>query len=110
MSSKEMFGKDDYTPFLCGEESFGTGSDHIREKDGLWAMLAWISILMNANENVAEGEPLVGVNDIVTRHWNKYGRHQYWYVEDNESEEVIFDFIVFLFVISKYVLYVQRIG
>ena len=45
MSSKEMFGGTDYTPFLCGEESFGTGSDHIREKDGLWAVLSWMSIL-----------------------------------------------------------------
>lgn len=77
MSSKEMFDKTDYTPFLCGEESFGTGSDHVREKDGLWAVLAWMSILMKANENVPEGEPLVGVQDIVTKHWEKYGRHFY---------------------------------
>lgn len=77
MSSKEMFGKTDYTPFLCGEESFGTGSDHIREKDGLWAVLAWMSILMKANEGVAEGEPLVSVKDIVKNHWAKYGRHFY---------------------------------
>ena len=77
MSSKEMFGKTDYTPFLCGEESFGTGSDHIREKDGLWAMLAWISILMKANENVAAGAPLVGVKDVVENHWRIYGRHFY---------------------------------
>jgi len=77
MSSKEIFGKTDYTPFLCGEESFGTGSDHIREKDGLWAVLAWMSILMNANEDVPEGEPLVSVKDIVTKHWTKYGRHFY---------------------------------
>eukprot|EP00559_Dactyliosolen_fragilissimus_P000527 CAMPEP_0184863940 /NCGR_PEP_ID=MMETSP0580-20130426/13031_1 /TAXON_ID=1118495 /ORGANISM="Dactyliosolen fragilissimus" /LENGTH=702 /DNA_ID=CAMNT_0027362535 /DNA_START=309 /DNA_END=2417 /DNA_ORIENTATION=+ len=77
MGSKEMFGKEDYTPFLCGEESFGTGSDHIREKDGLWAVLAWMSILMNANENVEIGEPLIGVKDIVTKHWEKYGRHFY---------------------------------
>jgi len=77
MSSKEMFDKTDYTPFLCGEESFGTGSDHIREKDGLWAVLAWMSILMKANEGVAEGEPLVSVNDIVKNHWAKYGRHFY---------------------------------
>lgn len=77
MGSKEQFGKRDYTPFLCGEESFGTGSDHIREKDGLWAMLAWISILMNANKDVTEGEPLVQVKDIVESHWAKYGRHFY---------------------------------
>jgi phosphoglucomutase len=77
MSSKELFGKTDYTPFLCGEESFGTGSDHIREKDGLWAVLAWMSILMNANVGIVDGEPLVGVKDIVSKHWAKYGRHFY---------------------------------
>ena len=77
MSSKEMFDKTDYTPFLCGEESFGTGSDHIREKDGLWAVLAWMSILMKANENVADAEQFVSVKDIVTKHWAKYGRHFY---------------------------------
>lgn len=77
MSSKELFDKRDYTPFLCGEESFGTGSDHIREKDGLWAVLAWMSILMQANEGVQDGEPLVQVREIVTKHWAKYGRHYY---------------------------------
>jgi phosphoglucomutase len=77
MSSKELFDQRDYTPFLCGEESFGTGSDHIREKDGLWAALAWMSILMKANEGTAETDPLVSVQDVVTRHWAKYGRHFY---------------------------------
>ena len=77
MGSKEQFNQRDYTPFLCGEESFGTGSDHIREKDGLWAMLAWVSILMDANKDVAEGKPLVSVKDIVSKHWSKYGRHFY---------------------------------
>ena len=43
--SKEVFGKEDFTPFLCGEESFGTGSNHVREKDGVWAVLAWLAIL-----------------------------------------------------------------
>jgi phosphoglucomutase len=75
MSSKEMFDKTDYTPFLCGEESFGTGSDHIREKDGLWAVLAWMSILMKANEK--NDGTLVSVKDVVTKHWAKYGRHFY---------------------------------
>jgi phosphoglucomutase len=75
MSSKEMFGKTDYTPFLCGEESFGTGSDHIREKDGLWAVLAWMSILKRANEG--RDGPLVSVKEIVMNHWAKYGRHFY---------------------------------
>lgn len=77
MSSKELFDKTDYTPFLCGEESFGTGSDHIREKDGLWAVLAWISILAKANKDVGEDQPLVSVRDIVKEHWKKYGRHFY---------------------------------
>lgn len=76
MSSKELFGKTDYTPFLCGEESFGTGSDHIREKDGLWAALAWMSILMKANEG-NDTRTLVSVADVVKRHWAKYGRHFY---------------------------------
>ena len=77
MSSKELFQKQDYSPFLCGEESFGTGSDHVREKDGLWAMLAWISILMKANEDTPTGEPLVSVKEIVSKHWATYGRHFY---------------------------------
>ena len=76
MSSKESFGGTNYGPFLCGEESFGTGSDHIREKDGLWAVLAWMSILSNANDG-NNSEILVGVKDIVHRHWAKYGRHFY---------------------------------
>jgi phosphoglucomutase len=77
MSSKESFDQTDYTPFLCGEESFGTGSDHVREKDGLWAALAWMSILMKANENSSDDEPLVSVKTIVEKHWAKYGRHFY---------------------------------
>jgi len=77
MSSKESFDGKDYGPFLCGEESFGTGSDHVREKDGLWAVLAWMSILSKANEEIGDGEALVGVADIVTKHWAKYGRHYY---------------------------------
>ena len=94
MSSKELFGKTDYTPFLCGEESFGTGSDHIREKDGLWAALAWMSILMKANESTPEGETLVSVRDIVNRHWAKYGRHfycryDYEGVDSNDAKKVM---------------------
>ncbi|NXQ28928.1 PGM1 protein, partial [Alaudala cheleensis] len=51
---------------LCGEESFGTGSDHIREKDGLWAVLAWLSILAARKQSVEE---------IMKDHWQKYGRN-----------------------------------
>ena len=61
-------------PFLCGEESFGTGADHVREKDGLWAALAWMSVLADAN---AGSEKLVGVADVVKAHWRTYGRDLY---------------------------------
>eukprot|EP00475_Leptophrys_vorax_P039446 TRINITY_DN7130_c0_g2_i1.p1 TRINITY_DN7130_c0_g2~~TRINITY_DN7130_c0_g2_i1.p1 ORF type:complete len:582 (-),score=66.28 TRINITY_DN7130_c0_g2_i1:237-1982(-) len=61
---------------ICGEESFGTGSDHIREKDGIWAVLAWLSILAHRNSGAAGGR-LVSVEDIVRQHWAKYGRHFY---------------------------------
>lgn len=62
---------------ICGEESFGTGADHVREKDGLWAVLAWLSVLATRNEGVAVGQPLVSVRDIVQEHWAKYGRNFY---------------------------------
>ncbi|KAG9273680.1 phosphoglucomutase-1-like [Astyanax mexicanus] len=53
---------------LCGEESFGTGSDHIREKDGLWAVLAWLSILATRKQSVEE---------VMVEHWRTYGRNYY---------------------------------
>tara|TARA_R110001592_G_scaffold76085_2_gene229909 strand:+ start:6499 stop:8133 length:1635 start_codon:yes stop_codon:yes gene_type:complete len=53
---------------LCGEESFGTGSNHIREKDGLWAVLYWLNILAVRKQSVA---------DIVAQHWQEYGRNYY---------------------------------
>ena len=53
---------------ICGEESFGTGSNHVREKDGLWAVLMWLNILAKRRESVA---------DIVTAHWREYGRNYY---------------------------------
>ena len=53
---------------LCGEESFGTGSDHIREKDGLWAVLFWLNILAKRREPVAQ---------IMAEHWGRFGRHYY---------------------------------
>lgn len=59
---------------ICGEESFGTGSDHVREKDGIWAVLAWLSIL--AGENTDE-KKLVTVEKIVKDHWRKFGRNYY---------------------------------
>jgi len=75
MDSKVIFKGKDYTPFICGEESFGTGSDHVREKDGIWAVLAWLNIL--AAQNPDASKPLVTVEEIVTKHWAKYGRNYY---------------------------------
>ncbi|MBL4598392.1 MAG: alpha-D-glucose phosphate-specific phosphoglucomutase [Rhizobiaceae bacterium] len=53
---------------LCGEESAGTGSSHIREKDGLWAVLFWLNFLANRKQSVAE---------IMADHWKTYGRNYY---------------------------------
>jgi phosphoglucomutase len=53
---------------LCGEESAGTGSNHVREKDGLWAVLLWLNILAKRRQSVS---------DIVTEHWATYGRNYY---------------------------------
>jgi phosphoglucomutase len=53
---------------LCGEESFGTGSDHVREKDGLWAVLFWLNLVAKKRQTVA---------DIVHEHWQKFGRDIY---------------------------------
>mmetsp|Transcript_115740 Transcript_115740/g.307752 ORF Transcript_115740/g.307752 Transcript_115740/m.307752 type:complete len:599 (-) Transcript_115740:297-2093(-) len=63
-----------YTPFICGEESFGTGADHVREKDGMWAVLAWLQILAVKSE--AAGK-LVTVEDVANEHWKEYGRNYY---------------------------------
>ena len=53
---------------VCGEESFGTGSNHVREKDGLWAVLFWLNILAERQQSVEE---------IVVDHWKTYGRNFY---------------------------------
>ncbi len=53
---------------LCGEESFGTGSTHVREKDGLWAVLFWLNLIAVKRQTVA---------DIVQEHWQKFGRDIY---------------------------------
>ena len=53
---------------LCGEESFGTGSDHVREKDGLWAVLAWLNLIAIRQQSVEA---------IVREHWGLYGRNYY---------------------------------
>jgi len=53
---------------LCGEESAGTGADHVREKDGLWAVMFWLNILAETKTSVAE---------LMSSHWQKYGRNYY---------------------------------
>lgn len=53
---------------LCGEESFGTGSNHVREKDGLWAVLFWLNVLAHRQQPVSE---------IVQNHWKTFGRNYY---------------------------------
>ena len=53
---------------ICGEESFGTGSNHVREKDGLWAVLYWLQILAVKNCSVIE---------LIKNHWKQYGRNYY---------------------------------
>ncbi|MDR0439426.1 MAG: alpha-D-glucose phosphate-specific phosphoglucomutase [Candidatus Accumulibacter sp.] len=69
---------------LCGEESAGTGSNHVREKDGLWAVLFWLNVLAARDEPVAE---------IVRGHWRKFGRnvysrHDYEGIETSRAERL----------------------
>ena len=59
---------DDDRITLCGEESFGSGSNHIREKDGLWAVLFWLNLIAIKQQSVEE---------ITQAHWKEYGRHYY---------------------------------
>ncbi len=70
---------------LCGEESFGTGSNHVREKDGLWAVLFWLNILAVRQQSVQE---------IVQEHWQTYGRnyysrHDYEGVASDRAQELV---------------------
>ncbi|NEO45901.1 MAG: alpha-D-glucose phosphate-specific phosphoglucomutase [Moorea sp. SIO4A3] len=70
---------------LCGEESFGTGSNHVREKDGLWAVLFWLNILAVRGESVEQ---------IVRSHWQTYGRnfysrHDYEEVDGGRAQELM---------------------
>jgi phosphoglucomutase len=53
---------------LCGEESYGTGSNHIREKDGVWAVLFWLNLIAASGKSV---------NQIVQEHWARFGRNYY---------------------------------
>ena len=77
---------------ICGEESAGTGSDHVREKDGLWAGLLWLNILAVSRQSVAE---------IAREHWAKYGRdyharHDYEALPSDIAEALIADLTVTL--------------
>lgn len=70
---------------LCGEESFGTGSNHVREKDGLWAVLFWLNLIARKRQSVA---------DIVHEHWQKFGRdiycrHDYEAVDANIASGIV---------------------
>jgi phosphoglucomutase len=70
---------------ICGEESAGTGSSHVREKDGLWAVLLWLNILAVRGENAKQ---------IVTEHWatygrNYYSRHDYEEVETDRANALV---------------------
>ncbi|HHC29214.1 MAG TPA: alpha-D-glucose phosphate-specific phosphoglucomutase, partial [Rhodobacterales bacterium] len=72
---------------LCGEESFGTGSDHVREKDGLWAVLLWLNIIAQRRQSVAE---------ILQAHWQDYGRnyysrHDYEALPDATANQIVDD-------------------
>jgi phosphoglucomutase len=72
---------------LCGEESAGTGSDHVREKDGLWAVLLWLNILAKRRQ---------GVPEIVRQHWaefgrNYYSRHDYEAIDAGIAETMLSD-------------------
>lgn len=70
---------------ICGEESAGTGSDHVREKDGLWAILLWLNILAVRRQSVS---------DIVNDHWTTYGRtfysrHDYEAIENERANQLM---------------------
>ncbi|MBB5721203.1 phosphoglucomutase [Loktanella ponticola] len=84
----KFFGNlmDDGQVALCGEESFGTGSDHIREKDGLWAVLMWLNIIAATGQGVAE---------LLKAHWATYGRNYYsrhdFEAIPTDQADVVFD-------------------
>ncbi|OYR10514.1 alpha-D-glucose phosphate-specific phosphoglucomutase [Brucella grignonensis] len=72
---------------ICGEESSGTGSDHVREKDGLWAVLLWLNILAVRKESV---------KDIIEEHWARFGRnyytrHDYEAVDSDIAKKLVAD-------------------
>jgi len=89
LMDSHLLGGENMCPLICGEESFGTGSSHIREKDGVWAVLCWLSIIASRNDKTtsksesssSSSSPpppaLVTVRDIVVGHWKTFGRNIY---------------------------------
>jgi phosphoglucomutase len=73
---------------ICGEESFGTSSDHIREKDGLWAILCWLSILAYRNVGKTPVGSFIGIQQIVEEHWKEYGRNFFTRYDYEECDAV----------------------
>lgn len=72
---------------LCGEESAGTGGDHVREKDGLWAVLLWLNILAKTKKSVSQ---------LMANHWQEYGRnyytrHDYEAVPSDVADQIMSD-------------------
>lgn len=70
---------------FCGEESFGTGSNHVREKDGLWAVLCWLNLIAVRKQSVEQ---------IVREHWKKFGRnvytrHDYEAIDSNAANNLV---------------------
>ncbi|CAL9730434.1 phosphoglucomutase 2 [Monosporozyma unispora] len=77
---------------ICGEESFGTGSNHVREKDGMWAIIAWLNVLAIYNKHNPDKD--VSIKIIQQEFWNKYGRvfftrYDYEHVSTENAGKVI---------------------
>jgi len=70
---------------MCGEESFGCGSDHVREKDAMWAVLYWLNMLAARQQSVA---------DIVHDHWREFGRHYYARYDFEEIDKTAADELI----------------
>jgi phosphoglucomutase len=70
---------------LCGEESYGTGSNHVREKDGLWAVLFWLNLIAATKKSVVQ---------LVNEHWQRFGRnfysrHDYEAINSDKANQLI---------------------
>jgi phosphoglucomutase len=78
---------------ICGEESFGTGSNHIREKDGMWAVIAWLNIIAGVAEELPAGEE-PSITNIQKEFWKEYGRtfftrYDYENVDSAGAQELV---------------------